>query len=64
MIELAVLGLFVLALILCICCKASVIFALVFGFFLFFGYGIYKGHGFRAMAAMAFAGTLPPRNRQ
>ncbi|MBE6969878.1 MAG: sodium:proton antiporter [Ruminococcaceae bacterium] len=57
MIELAVLGLFVLALILCICCKASVIFALVFGFFLFFGYGIYKGHGFRAMAAMAFSGV-------
>ena len=57
MIELAVLGLFVLALILCICFHVSVILALAFGFFLFFGYGLYKGHGFRAMAAMAFSGV-------
>lgn len=62
MIELAVLGLFVLALLGCVVCGISVLPALIFGFFLFFGYGLYKGYGFRGMAAMALAGVKTVKN--
>lgn len=62
MVELAVLGLFVLALLLCVVSGVSVLLALVLGFFLFFGYGLYKGHGFPAVAAMALSGIKPVKN--
>ena len=62
MIELVVLGLFVLALLGCVVCGVSVLPALVLGFFLFFGYGLYKGCGFRAVGAMALSGVRTVKN--
>ena len=57
MIEISVLSLFAAALVLCIGYDISMLAALVFGFFLFFGYGLYKKHSVRAMVAMAFSGV-------
>ena len=57
MTEILVLGLFVLGLLSCLSFGLTVIYALVLGFFLFFGYGLYKGHSFRAMGEMALEGV-------
>jgi len=62
MLELGVLTIFALSLVLCIGYDVSILAALVFGFFLFFGYGLYKKHSFRAMAAMAFSGVKTVKN--
>ena len=62
MIELVVLGLFVLALLGCVVCGVSVLPALIFGFFLFFAYGLYKGHGCRSVAVMALSGVKKVKN--
>ena len=53
MVEIGVLSLFAGALILCIGYDISILIALVFGFFLFFGYGLYKKHTAKEMAALA-----------
>ena len=62
MIERSVLVLFAVSLMLCIGYDISILVALVFGFFLFFGYGLYKKHTARAMAAMAFSGIKTVKN--
>ena len=62
MIEISVLSLFALALVLCIGYDISILAALVFGFFLFFGYGLYKKHSVKEMAAMAFSGVKTVKN--
>lgn len=62
MIERSVLVLFAVSLMLCIGFDISILVALVFGFFLFFGYGLYKKHTARAMAAMAFSGIKTVKN--
>lgn len=62
MFEIAVISLFALSLVLCIGFDISILAALVFGFFLFFGYGLCKGHSFRAMASMAFSGVKTVKN--
>ena len=62
MIEISVIALFALALIFCIGYDISILIALVFGFFLFFGYGLYKKHSVRQMAAMAFSGVKTVKN--
>ena len=62
MIEISVLLLFAAALILCIGYDISILAALVFGFFLFFGYGLSKKHSVKAMAAMAFSGVKTVKN--
>ena len=62
MIELSVLSVFAAALVFCIGYDISILMALIFGFFLFFGYGLYKKHSVRQMAAMAFSGVKTVRN--
>jgi len=62
MLELGVLTIFALSLVLCIGYDVSILAALVFGFFLFFGYGLYQKHSVRAMAAMAFSGVKTVKN--
>lgn len=62
MIEITVLTLFAAALVLCIGYDISILAALVFGFFLFFGYGLYKKHSVKEMAAMAFSGVKTVKN--
>lgn len=62
MIEISVLLLFAAALILCIGYDISILAALVFGFFLFFGYGLFKKHSVREMAALAFSGVKTVKN--
>lgn len=62
MLEISVLSLFALSLVLCIGYDISILAALVFGFFLFFGYGLYRQHSVKAMAAMAFSGIKTVKN--
>ena len=62
MIEISVLSLFAVALVFCIGYDISILIALVFGFFLFFGYGLFKQHTVREMAAMAFSGVKTVKN--
>lgn len=62
MVETIVLAVFAAALFLCIGLDISILAALVFGFFLFFGYGIYKKHTAREMASLAFSGIKTVKN--
>ena len=62
MVEISVLFLFALALVFCIGYDISILIALIFGFFLFFGYGLFKKHTAREMAAMAFSGIKTVKN--
>ena len=62
MFEISVISLFALSLVLCIGYDVSILVALIFGFFLFFGYGLYKKHSFKAMASMAFSGIRTVKN--
>lgn len=62
MTEILVLGLFMLALLLCLFSGMSVLLALVVGFFLFFTYGCRKGHSPRAMMDMALVGVKSVAN--
>ena len=62
MTEISVLSLFAAALVVCIGYDISILIALVFGFFLFYGYGLYKKHSVKAMAVMAFSGVRTVKN--
>ena len=62
MAEISVISLFAVSLVLCIGFDISLLLALVLGFFLFFGYGLYRGHSVRNMAAMAFFGVKTVKN--
>ena len=62
MVEISVLFLFAVSLILCIGYDISILIALVFGFFLFFGYGLYRKHTVREMASLAFSGVKTVKN--
>ncbi len=62
MVEIGVLSVFAVSLVLCISFDISILAALVLGFFLFFGYGLYKKHSPREMAAMAFSGVKTVKN--
>ncbi|MEF2837287.1 MAG: Na+/H+ antiporter NhaC family protein [Oscillospiraceae bacterium] len=62
MFEIGVISLFAISLVLCISFDISILAALVFGFFLFFGYGLLKKHSAKAMAVMAFSGVKTVKN--
>ncbi len=62
MVELMVIALFAISLFLCVGLNISVLAALVFGFVLFFAYGLYKKHSAREMAAFAVSGIKTVRN--
>lgn len=62
MIEISVISLFAVSLVICIGFDISILAAMVFGFFLFFGYGLYQKHSVREMAAMAFSGIKTVKN--
>ena len=62
MIEISVISLFAVALVFCIGYDISILIALVLGFFLFFGYGLYKKHSVREMATLAFSGIRTVKN--
>ena len=62
MIEISVIALFAVALVFCIGFDISILIALVFGFFLFFGYGLFRKHSVKEMAAMAFSGIKTVKN--
>ncbi len=57
MAEAAALLLFVAAVVLCAATGASVVFALLFGFFVFTGYGLLKGFSLRALLPMMMKGV-------
>lgn len=62
MLEFAVIVLFVGALFACVAFDASILIALIFGFFLLFFYGIFKKHSIREMLTLAFSGIKTVRN--
>lgn len=62
MVEISVLTLFAVSLVFCIGFDISILAALVFGFFLFYGYGLYKKHSVKEMATLAFSGIKTVRN--
>ena len=62
MVEISVLSLFAAALVVCIGYDISILIALVFGFFLFFGYGLFKKHTVKEMAGLAFSGIRTVKN--
>ena len=62
MLEIGVISLFAFSLVLCIGFDISILAALIFGFFLFFGYGLCRKHSVSAMAAMAFSGVKTVKN--
>ena len=62
MVEISVLTLFAVSLVICIGLDISILAALVLGFFLFFGYGLYKNHTVGEMARLAFSGIRTVKN--
>ena len=60
--EIIILLLFTASLLICVALEKSILIALVFGFFLFFFYGIYKKHSARDMLSLAFSGIKTVRN--
>ena len=62
MIEFVTIAIFSLSLLGCILFSIPVLAALVFGFFLFCGYGLYKGHGLAAVGRMALNGIKTVKN--
>ncbi len=62
MLEISIFVLFVGALFACVAFDASILIALVFGFFLLFFYGIYKNHSVAEMLSLAFSGIKTVRN--
>ena len=62
MVEIGVISLFAVGLIFCIGYDISILIALIFGFFLFFGYGLYRKHAVREMAVLAFSGVKTVKN--
>ncbi len=56
MVELIVLGAFALSLFVCVGLGVSILYALILGFVLFCGYGVYRGHGLREMLSLALSG--------
>ena len=49
MLEFILLGLFSIGLLACVISQTSIIFAMILGYIIFFGYGIYKKYTFRNM---------------
>jgi len=62
MIEISVISVFAITLVICIGFDISILAALVFGFFLFFGYGLYKKHTVKEMCSLAFSGVKTVKN--
>lgn len=62
MIEFSVLAVFAASLFFCISQNFSILYALVFGFFLFFFYGVYKKHNPKEMFSLAFSGIKTVKN--
>jgi len=62
MIEISVISAFALTLVICIGFDISILAALVFGFFLFFGYGLFKKHTVKEMCSLAFSGVKTVKN--
>ena len=60
--EIIILLLFTASLLICVALEKSILIALVFGFFLFFFYGICKNHSARDMLSLAFSGIKTVRN--
>lgn len=62
MAEILILSAFSVSLVVCLLQDISILVALVIGFFLFFGYGLYRKHSVREMAQLAFSGVKTVKN--
>lgn len=62
MVELCILLLFSVSLIVCVVLQYSILYALVFGYILFFGFGLTKGKTWKEMLRYSFRGILTVKN--
>lgn len=62
MFEIVVLSLFSISLILCVMLNYSILYALLFGYFLFFGFGLIKGKTWKDMLYFSFLGIRTVKN--
>ena len=62
MVELCILLLFSVSLIVCVVLEYSILYALVFGYILFFGFGLTKGKTWKEMLRYSFRGILTVKN--
>lgn len=60
--EMIILAVFALSLMLCVIFDASILIALVFGYILFFGYGLYKRHSAKTLLVRSLSGILTVKN--
>ncbi len=62
MLESVILGTFIVGLIVCIGCNLSILYALIFGYALFFVYGLIKKHTAKAVLMMSYNGVKTIKN--
>ncbi|WP_027626153.1 Na+/H+ antiporter NhaC family protein [Clostridium lundense] len=62
MLETMILGMFIMGLLVCIWCNLSILYALLFGFTLFFLYGLMKNNSVKHMIQMSFKGIKTVKN--
>lgn len=62
MLEFILLGLFSIGLLACVISQTSIIFAMILGYIIFFGYGIYKKYTFRNMVDFSIDGINTVKN--
>ncbi|KAJ49620.1 NhaC family Na+:H+ antiporter [Clostridium tetanomorphum] len=62
MLEAIILGMFIMGLLVCIWCNLSILYALLFGFTLFFLYGLMKNNSVKHMIQMCFKGIKTVKN--
>ncbi len=62
MLELLLLFLFSVSLLICIAVNINITIPLIFGFILFFGYGLFKKYSFKSMIKMSFSGIVTIKN--
>ena len=60
--ELIVFGLFAAGLIACVAADLSILYAMLLGYVLFFGYGIIRKHAFKEMLSFSFSGIKTVKN--
>lgn len=62
MLEVVILALFSVSLIICVAMNYTILYALIFGYFLFFGFGLIKGNTWKEMLSCSVSGILTVKN--
>lgn len=62
MLGVVILALFSVSLIICVAMNYTILYALIFGYFLFFGFGLIKGNTWKEMLSCSVSGILTVKN--